>query len=92
MLAAATTAKGAIVGIATTNSATGQATGMIGFLKTIGFFAGLVAIPATLGTYFGHKLGQDATGLPQQRKSAAGFGASSAAAWFVFSFSVAPDL
>ena len=73
MLAAATTAKGAIVGIATTNSATGQATGMIGFLKTIGFFAGLVAIPATLGTYFGHKLGQDATGLPQQRKSAAGF-------------------
>jgi RNA polymerase sigma factor (sigma-70 family) len=72
-LAAATTAKGAVVGMATTKGATGQATGMIGFLKSIGFFLGLVAVPATLGTYFGHKLSQDATGFPQQRKSAAIF-------------------
>ncbi len=73
MLAAATTAKGAIMGMATTKSATGQATGLIGLLKGIGFFAGLIAIPATLGTLFGYKLGRDATGLPQQRKSAAKF-------------------
>jgi hypothetical protein len=45
-LAAAITAKGAVVGMATTKSATGQATGMIGFLKSIGFFLGLVAVPA----------------------------------------------
>jgi RNA polymerase sigma factor (sigma-70 family) len=73
MVAATTTAKGAIMGMATTKSATGQATGLVGFLKGIGFFAGLIAIPATLGTLFGYKLGRDATGLPQQRKSAAKF-------------------
>ena len=33
----------------------------------------MIAIPATLGTLFGYKLGRDATGLPQQRKSAAKF-------------------
>jgi RNA polymerase sigma factor (sigma-70 family) len=73
MLAAATTAKGAIMGLAATKGTTSQATGLIGFLKGIGLFAGLIAIPATLGTFFGYKLGQDATGLPQQRKSAAKF-------------------
>jgi RNA polymerase sigma factor (sigma-70 family) len=73
VVVAITTAKGAIMGMATTKSATGQATGLIGFLKGIGFFAGLIAIPATLGTLFGYKLGRDATGLPQQRKSAAKF-------------------
>jgi RNA polymerase sigma factor (sigma-70 family) len=73
MLAAATTAKGAIMGMAATKGTTGHATGLMGFLKGIGFFAGLIAIPATLGTFFGYKLGQDATGLPQQRKSAAKF-------------------
>lgn len=73
VLAAVTTAKGSIVGMATTKSATGQVTGLTGFLKSIAFFAGLVAIPATLGSYFGHKLGQDATGLPQQRTSVAKF-------------------
>lgn len=73
MVAAATTAKGAIVGMATTKGATGQTTGVLGFLKGIGFFAGLIAIPATLGTLFGYKLGRDATGLPQQRQSAAEF-------------------
>jgi RNA polymerase sigma factor (sigma-70 family) len=72
-LVAATTAKGAVMGMATTKSATGPVTGVAGFLKSIGFFLGLVAIPATVGTYFGHKLGQDAMGLPQQRKSAAKF-------------------
>ena len=66
------------MGIATTESATGQAIGVVGFLKNIGFFTGLLAIPAALGVYFGHKLGQDAAGLPQQRKSAAKF-------WIVFS-------
>jgi RNA polymerase sigma factor (sigma-70 family) len=69
IVAAATTAKGAIVGMATTKSATGHATGLAGLLKGIGFFAGLIAIPATLGTLFGYKLGRDATGLPQHRKS-----------------------
>lgn len=73
MVAATATAKGAIMGMATTKSATGQATGLTGILKGIGFFAGLIAIPATLGTLFGYKLGRDAMGLPQQRKSAAKF-------------------
>ena len=72
-LAAATTTKGAVIGMATTKGATGQAGGLIGFLKSIGFFLGLVAIPATLGSYLGHKLSQDAAGLPQQRKSTAKF-------------------
>jgi RNA polymerase sigma factor (sigma-70 family) len=67
IVAATTTAKGAIVGMATTKS--GHATGLAGLLKGIGFFAGLIAIPATLGTLFGYKLGRDATGLPQHRKS-----------------------
>lgn len=73
MVAATATAKGAIMGMAATKGTTGQATGLIGFLKGIGFFAGLIAIPATLGTLFGYKLSRDATGLPQQRKSAAKF-------------------
>ncbi len=73
LLAAATTAKGAIMGVAATKSTTGQATGLLGFLKGIGFFAGLIAVPASLGSLFGYKLGQDATGLPQQRKSSAKF-------------------
>ena len=73
IVAATTTAKGAIMGMATSKSATGQATGLMGFLKGIGFFAGLIAVPAMLGTLFGYKLGRDATGLPQQRKSAAKF-------------------
>ena len=73
MVAATATAKGAIMGMAATKGTTGQATGLIGFLKGIGFFAGLIAIPATLGTFFGYKLSRDATGLPQQRKSAAKF-------------------
>jgi len=73
MVAATTTAKGALMGMATARSATGQTTGLLGFLKGIGFFAGLVAIPANLGTWFGYKLGRDAAGLPQQRRSAAKF-------------------
>jgi RNA polymerase sigma factor (sigma-70 family) len=73
MLAAATTAKGAIMGMATTEGAASQAGGLMGVLKSVGFFAGLVAVPATLGTYFGHRLGRDATGLPQQRRSVAKF-------------------
>lgn len=73
MLAAATTAKGAIMGMATTKSATGQATGLAAFLKSIGIFAGLLAIPATLGTLFGYLLGRDAASLPEKRKSAASF-------------------
>jgi RNA polymerase sigma factor (sigma-70 family) len=70
-LAAATTAKGALVGMATTRS--GEAAGFMGILKSIGFFAGLVAIPAILGSYFGHKLGQDAGGHRQRSKAAAKF-------------------
>ncbi|MGC9943806.1 MAG: RNA polymerase sigma factor [Verrucomicrobiota bacterium] len=73
MLAAVTTAKGSVIGMATTKGATGQATGLIGLLKGIGLFAGIIAIPATIGTYFGHRLGQDAAGLPQQRKSVTKF-------------------
>jgi len=73
LVAAATTAKGAIVGMATTKGATGQATGLVGFLKGIGFFAGLIAVPASLGTLFGHLLRRDADGSPRQRKAAARF-------------------
>lgn len=73
IVAATTTAKGAIMGMATTKSATGQTTGLAGFLKGIGLFAGLIAIPATLGTLFGYLLGRDAASLPQQRKSVAKF-------------------
>jgi RNA polymerase sigma factor (sigma-70 family) len=69
MAAATCTAKGAIVGMATTKSATGQATGLASFLKGIGFFAGLLAIPVTLGTLFGYLLGRDAASQPQQRRS-----------------------
>ncbi len=72
-LAAVTTAKGAVVGMAASNSAPGQATGFFAVLKGIAGFAGLVAIPATLGSYFGHKLGQDSAGSPGRRKSAAKF-------------------
>ncbi len=72
LLASATTAKGAIMGTATAKSAS-QATGLIAFFKSLAFFAGLIAVPAALGTYFGHKLGRDTVGLPEQRKSAARF-------------------
>jgi RNA polymerase sigma factor (sigma-70 family) len=73
IVAAATTAKGAIVGIVTTKSATSQATGLLGFLKGLASFAGLIAVPAILGSFIGRKLGQDATGFPRHRKSAAKF-------------------
>lgn len=72
-LAATTTAKGTLLGMATTKGATSPATGIIGCLKAIGFFAGLVAVPATIGTCLGHKLGKDAAGRPEQRKAAAQF-------------------
>jgi RNA polymerase sigma factor (sigma-70 family) len=73
ILASATTAKGAIMGTATAEGATGQAPGLAAFFKSIAFFAGLIAIPAALGAVFGHKLGKDSLGLPEQRKSAAQF-------------------
>jgi len=73
VIASATTAKGAIVGLAATKSASSQAGGLMGLLKGIGLFAGLVAVPATLGSLCGYKLGQDEAGRPQQRKSAAKF-------------------
>jgi RNA polymerase sigma factor (sigma-70 family) len=73
ILASATTAKGAIMGTATAESTTGQATGLAAFFKSIAFFAGLIAIPAALGAVFGHKLGKDSMGLPEQRRSAAQF-------------------
>ncbi|MDR3456634.1 MAG: sigma-70 family RNA polymerase sigma factor [Verrucomicrobiae bacterium] len=73
VLAVATTAKGAVVGMAATKSATGQAAGVAGFFKAIGFFAGLVAIPAMIGSFCGHKLGRDAVGRLQQRQAAAKF-------------------
>ncbi len=73
MVAAGTTAKGAIMGMATAKGATGQATGLAGFLKGIAFFAGLLAIPATLGTLFGYLLGRDAASQPLPRKSVAEF-------------------
>ncbi len=81
-LAAVTTAKGAVVGMASTKGASSQATGLLGFLKSIASFAGLVAIPATLGSYFGFRLGQDSGGSPQRRKSVAKF-------WRVFAVGVA---
>jgi RNA polymerase sigma factor (sigma-70 family) len=72
-LASVTTTKGTVVGLATAKGATSQATGLVGMLKSLFFFAGLVAVPAALGSYFGHKLGQDAGGSPEQRRSAAKF-------------------
>ena len=82
ILAAVTTAKGAVLGMATTESAASQAGGFVGLLKGLGFFAGLIAVPATLGTYFGHKLSQDSNALPQQRKAAAKF-------WRIFGCGIA---
>jgi RNA polymerase sigma factor (sigma-70 family) len=70
-LAAATTAKGALVGMATTQS--GKAAGILGALKSIGFFAGIVAIPAIAGSYFGQKLGGDSASEGQRRRAAAQF-------------------
>ena len=80
-LAAATTTKDAIVGMAATKSASGKATGMVAVLKGIGFFAGIIAVPAMIGTYLGNKLWQDAGGSPQQRRSAAKF-------WRVFGWGI----
>lgn len=72
ILAAATTAKGAVMGMAT-KGATSQTTGWLGALKGIGLFAGLLAVPAALGSLFGYKLGKDSAGLPQQRESVVKF-------------------
>ena len=49
MVAATTTAKGAIMGMATTKSATGQATGLIGFLKGHRFLCRLDCHPGHAG-------------------------------------------
>jgi len=72
-LAAATTAKGALVGVATMESASGHTAGFLGVLKSVGFFAGIVAIPAAVGSFLGHKLGQDAAGLRHRRQAAEKF-------------------
>lgn len=71
-LAASTTAKGAVIGMAT-KGATGQTTGWLGALKAVGLFAGIVAIPALIGSLFGYRLGKDSVGLPQRRESVAKF-------------------
>lgn len=73
VLAAVTTTKGAIVGMAATKSSSGQAAGLVGLLKGVGILGGLIALPAALGTYFGHRLSKDAGGLPQQRISVTRF-------------------
>jgi RNA polymerase sigma factor (sigma-70 family) len=70
-LAATTTANGASVGMTTAKSAS-QASGWSLF-KGIGFFAGLVAIPAALGSVFGFMLGRDSTGIAPSRASVAQF-------------------
>jgi hypothetical protein len=70
-LAAATTAKGTVVGMATTQG--GKAAGFAGALKSVGLFAGLVAIPALIGSLIGQKLGGDSAGTGQRRKAAAQF-------------------
>ena len=85
LLVASTTAKGAVMGMATTKTATGPATGLLGLLKGVGLFAGLIAIPAAIGGAFGFKLGLDAAGLPQQRESASKF-------WRVFGAGMAAFL
>jgi RNA polymerase sigma factor (sigma-70 family) len=72
ILAAATAAQGAVVGVATTKSATSHATGF-GILKGLGVFAALIAIPATLGGYFGQRLSRDSDGFTEQRKSVEAF-------------------
>jgi RNA polymerase sigma factor (sigma-70 family) len=73
ILGAATTAKGAVVGFATTKSAGPGATLMTAVLKGLGCFAAVVAVPAAVGTYFGRRLGRDAAGREQQRLAAAKF-------------------
>lgn len=76
-IAATTTAHGAVMGV-TTKGAAGHGAGFIGLLKGIGLFAGLIALPVTLGLYFGHKLAQDTRGTFRQRQSAERF-------WRIFS-------
>lgn len=80
-VALSTTAQGAVVGVAATKSTTGSATGAAGFLKGIGMFAGMIAVPMTLGLFFGNKLAQDTRGNAQQRKSAERF-------WRIFTWGV----
>jgi RNA polymerase sigma factor (sigma-70 family) len=73
MVATATSAKGAVLGVAATRGAAGPATGVVGLLKIAGWIAGIMALPSALGAFFGHKLSQDAAGLPRRRKSAGRF-------------------
>jgi RNA polymerase sigma factor (sigma-70 family) len=87
LFAAATTTKGAIVGIAATEEAAGSAKGLAAFLKALV----VPAVPAALGVYLGFKMGRDAvSGTPGQRRAAARF-------WRVFAicfgaFCIAPFL
>lgn len=82
VVAATTTAQGAVVGIATTKGAAGEAAGLFGFLKGIGVIAAFLAVPAGLGALCGRRLNLDAEGVAQHRRSAARF-------WRIFTVGIA---
>ncbi len=72
-LAGPTTAEGAVVGMISTKSASPSASWSAGLVKGIGFFGGLVAIPAAIGAFAGYLLGRDASDTPRRRESVARF-------------------
>lgn len=80
IIAAATTAKGAVMGMGAAKGAGGNA-GWFATLKTFGIFAGVLAIPAAIGGLIGRKLGKDAEGSPSQQAATRSF-------WRAFSWVV----
>ena len=72
IIAAATTAKGAVMGVTAAKSASGNA-GWLATVKAFGIFAGILAIPAAIGGLIGRKLGKDAEGSPSQQAAVGSF-------------------
>jgi uncharacterized membrane protein len=72
IIAAATTANGAVMGVTAAKSASGNA-GWLGTVKAFGIFAGVLAVPAAIGGLIGRKLGKDAEGSPSQQAAVGSF-------------------
>ena len=73
VVAMATTAKGAVMGGVAMKGAPAKGGGALAGLKGIGLFAGILAVPAGLGSLFGLALGRDTLGPVAQRRAAAKF-------------------
>jgi len=80
ILAAVTTAKGAVIGVSAAKGATGNA-GWLASLKCVGIFASVLAVPAAIGGFVGRRLGKDAEGSASQQMAVGTF-------WRVFGWLV----